>query len=144
MSHTILALDVGEARIGVAIGMAEHSLAVPKCVLTRKSRQADLDALIGLAQESQASLWVLGLPRQADDSLSSSALKIMSFAKRLAIASKLPVVFVDEWETTVEASELLLRADVSRKKRRAKIDKIAASLILERYFKYGPLDIKPD
>lgn len=142
MLKSILGLDVGDVRIGVAKGLPQHNMALPKCVLTRKGREADLKALADMALEEEAQLWVVGLPRQADDSLGDSALKIMSFAKRLSHASKLPVVFVDEWESTVEAQAFLLNADVSRKKRKQSVDKLAATVILNRYFAHGPLDIK--
>ena len=141
MKQSVLALDVGEVRIGVAICQPEVKLALPKCVIRRQGRQADLEALVNLARQEQSTLWVVGLPRQADDSLSESARKIISFARRLLHASQLPVVFVDEWETTAQAQELLLSADVSRAKRRKLVDKLAATLILERYLEHGPLDI---
>jgi putative Holliday junction resolvase len=138
----ILALDIGEKRIGVALGWPELTLALPKCVLPRLSRDRDIQALITMAAEEQSCLWVVGLPCQADDSMSPAARKILNFAARLQKASKLPLVFVDEWETTVEAQAFLLKADVSRNKRRQVVDKMAAARIMERYFRLGPLPDK--
>ena len=144
MKTTILALDLGQTRIGVAIGLPAATMALPKCVITRKNRQTDLEALLQIAQEENANAWVVGLPRQADDSLGPSAMKAISFAKRLKHVSRLPLYFVDEWETTVEAQQIMLAADASRRKRRQNVDKLAACLILERYFQNGPLDINID
>jgi putative Holliday junction resolvase len=135
----ILALDIGEKRIGVALGRPEFNLALPKCVLLRQSRDKDIQALLVLAAEEGAGLWVVGLPCQADDSLSPMAGRILTFAARLHKASKLPLAFVDEWETTAAASAFLLAADVSRRRRRQVVDKMAAALIMERYWQAGPL-----
>jgi putative Holliday junction resolvase len=135
----ILALDIGEKRIGVALGRPEMALALPKQVLLRQGRDKDIQALLSLAAQEQAVLWVVGLPCQADDSLSPMACKILTFASRLQKASGLPLAFVDEWETTAEAGAFLLQADVSRRRRRQVVDKMAAALIMERYFKVGGL-----
>lgn len=135
----ILALDIGEKRIGVAWGSPAMALAVPKCVLARQGRDRDIQILKAMALEEEACLWVIGLPRQADDRLSLMAEKILTFSARLGKASHLPVAFVDEWETTREASEFLLAADLSRGRRRQVVDKLAAALIMERYFRTGPL-----
>lgn len=143
-NQRILALDVGEKRIGVAVGDSSQLMALPRCVLLRQGRELDIKALKQMAEEEQASLWVLGLPRQADDSLGASALKILGFARRLYRACKIPMVFVDEWETTVQASQVLLQADVSRNKRRKAVDKLAATFILERYFAGQVIDIDMD
>jgi putative Holliday junction resolvase len=136
-----MALDIGAKRIGVASGDSALGVALPKCVLPRQNRDADLKALKAMAQEDGIGLWVLGLPRQADDSLGEAAQKVMQFARRLGGASKIPTVFVDEWETTVEANNFLLSRDASRRRRRRTVDKLAAALILERYFKSGSLKL---
>ena len=141
MNRNILALDIGEKRIGIAIGNRELAIAMPRCVLHRKNRDADLAALMNIAREEQAAGWIVGLPRQADDSLGESARKVLGFARRLQQFSKMPLCFVDEWETTVQAQDILLSADMSRQRRRQVVDKLAASLILERFFKYGALDM---
>jgi putative Holliday junction resolvase len=94
-----------------------------------------------MAQEDEIGLWVLGLPRQADDRLGEAAQKVMKFARRLGGASQIPIVFVDEWETSVEANNFLLSMDASRRRRRRTVDQLAAALILERYFKSGSLTL---
>jgi putative Holliday junction resolvase len=136
-----MALDIGDKRIGVATGDSDLALALPKCVLSRKNRDADLRALKALAREDEIGLWVVGLPRQADDSLGEAARKVMQFARRLGDASKIPTVFVDEWESTVEANNFLLTMDASRRRRRQTVDQLAAAIILERYFKAGGLNL---
>lgn len=129
----ILALDLGARRIGVAVSDRSGTLAQPLCVLQRKNRDADIKAVGRLVREQEAGLLVVGLPRQADDSLTEMGRRMQSFGRRLGRVLEVPVEFVDEWETTVEAQEALLAADASRRKRRQVVDKVAAGLILRRY-----------
>lgn len=133
----ILALDMGEKRIGVALSDAEARLASPLTVLPRRSRDENVRAIGELAAEHGAGLIVLGLPRKSETELGTTAEAIQRFGMRLQKALKLPVVYVDEFETTVRAQEALLTADVSRAKRRDKVDKVAAALILESYLARG-------
>lgn len=129
----ILALDVGTKRIGVAISDVEQRLASPLCVVRRKNRDTDIIALRRLVAEHKPVLIVVGLPLATGDRVGESAKKAMSLGKRLAKATGLEVVYQDEAETTVEAMEAMLTADLSRAKQRDKVDKVAASLILSRY-----------
>jgi putative Holliday junction resolvase len=129
----ILALDMGEKRIGVALSDAEARLASPLTVLPKRGRDENVRAIGALAAEHGAGLIVLGLPRKSDTELGASGEAIQRFGKRLGKALKLPIAFVDEFETTVRAQEALVAADVSRAKRREKVDKVAAALILEAY-----------
>ena len=128
-----MALDVGTKRIGVAISDVEQRLASPLCVVQRKNRDADIIALRRLVAEHNPVLIVVGLPLASGDQVGESAKKAMSLGKRLAKATGLEVVYQDEAETTVEAMEAMLAADLSRAKQRDKVDKVAAGLILSRY-----------
>ncbi len=133
----ILALDLGSRRIGVAVSDPGRHLAQPLCVIQRRNRDSDLRAIGELVRKHQVGLLVVGLPRQADDSLTPAGQGMLRFARRLQRALGVPVETVDEWETTVEATRLLLEADVSRRGRRRVVDKLAASLILKRYLEQG-------
>ena len=130
---TILALDVGTRRIGVAISDEERMTANPLLVLERTSRDKDIAALRTICVEHRVTLLVVGLPLASGETVGESAAKAMSLGKRLARAAKLPVEFVDEAESTVEATEALLEADMSRDKRRKVVDKVAAAIILRRW-----------
>jgi putative Holliday junction resolvase len=129
----ILALDMGEKRIGVALSDAEARLASPLMVLPKRGRDENVRAIDELVTTHQAGLIVLGLPRKSESELGPAAEAIQRFGNRLEKALKIQVVFVDEFETTVRAQEALLEADLSRVKRREKVDKVAAALILEAY-----------
>ena len=134
----ILALDVGKVRIGVAISDAEETTASPLTVLERKGRDATVRAIGELAAKHRARLLVVGLPKNLDESLSPEGEAIFRLGKRLMRALGLKVVFVDEASTTVEATDALLDADMSRAKRREVVDKVAAALILQRYLDGDP------
>ena len=133
----ILALDLGTRRIGVALSDPGRRLAQPLCVIQRRNRDADLRAIAELARRHEVGLIVVGLPRQADDSLSPTGQAMLRFARRLQRMLDMPVETVDEWETTVEADQVLLEADLSRRGRRRVVDKVAAGIILKRYLEQG-------
>lgn len=129
----ILALDVGTRRIGLALSDQERRLAQPLCVLERKNRDNDVARMLELIRRHRAGLLVVGLPKKSETELGPSAEKALSLGRRLGRAAGLEVIFVDEFETSQEAEEALLEADLSRSRRREVIDKLAASLILQRY-----------
>jgi putative Holliday junction resolvase len=133
----ILALDMGAKRIGVALSDAEARLASPLTVLPKRGRDENVRAIGALVAEHGVGLIVLGLPRKSESELGPAAEAIQRFGNRLQKALKLPVAFVDEFETTVRAQEALLEGNVSRAKRRDKVDKVAAALILEAYLAGG-------
>lgn len=129
----ILALDLGERRIGVAVSDPARRLALPLTTIAHVNRDVDLAAIAAMAAEQGAGLIVLGLPRRTDDTEGPEAAKVRRFGQRLQRFLGLPVAYVDEWETTVEVHQRLIAADVSRGKRMRLVDQLAAALILERY-----------
>ncbi|MBI5523108.1 MAG: Holliday junction resolvase RuvX [Desulfarculus sp.] len=129
----VLALDLGHKRIGVAVSDPDRAIAQPLCVIERAGRDQDVAAIGQVAVAQEATLIVLGLPRRTDDSLGPEAGKALTFGKRLGRVLGLPVAYVDEWETTVEAQALLISGGASRARRRQVVDKLAAALILQRF-----------
>jgi putative Holliday junction resolvase len=132
----ILALDVGEKRIGLAVSDPLGITAQGLGVLTRKNRQTDLDRLLEVAREWQVQKIVVGLPRHMDGRLGSAAPQILELVEILQKALEVEVVTWEERLTTVEAERVLLQADVSRKRRRQVVDQLAAVLILQNYLDY--------
>lgn len=128
-----MALDLGERRIGVAVSDEARLTANGLTVLERRNRDADVAALGRLAAEQEAVELVIGLPLDSRDRVGPAAEKVLRLGRRLERALNLPVSYVDEWETTVQAHEALLAADASRARRRRVVDKVAATLILRRY-----------
>src|SRR3990172_2617088 len=133
MAEIILCLDVGTKRIGVAksdaLGVAAHVL--PK--ITRKSDEQAVKAISSLVKEEQAGRIVVGLPINLNDTLGPAAERVQSFADRLKKEVSVPVEFWDERFSTAEAERFLLEADLSRRKRKAKIDSLSAQIILQSY-----------
>ena len=129
----ILALDVGEKRIGLAVSDPLGITAQGLEVLTRKNREADLARLVEVAREWGVQKIVVGMPRHMDGRLGSAAPKILELAQSLGEALGVEVVPWEERLTTVEAERVLIQADVSRKRRRQVVDQLAAVLILQNY-----------
>lgn len=129
----ILALDVGEKRIGLAVSDPLGITAQGLEVLTRKDRAADLKRLLEVAREWRVQQVVVGLPRHMDGRLGHAAPAILELAQALAEALGVELIPWEERLTTVEAERVLLQADVSRRRRRQVIDQLAAVLILQNY-----------
>jgi putative Holliday junction resolvase len=129
----VLGLDIGEKRIGIAVSDALGCTAQGLTVLQRNGADDDIGAIQELIDTSQVSEVVVGLPKNMDGSLGEGAQKVMSFVSKLEESLSIPIVLWDERLTTAEATRVLLQADVSRKKRRTVVDKIAAVLILQGY-----------
>ncbi len=129
----ILALDLGSRRIGVALSDPEARVASPLCVLPRRGRDHNLRAVRELVQRHGVRQVVVGLPCRRPGELGQAARRAVRFGRRLERFLGIPVHFIDEYETTAEAEEALLEADLSRRRRRQVVDKVAASLILRRF-----------
>ena len=129
----VLGLDIGEKRIGIAVSDALRCTAQGVTVMQRSDADDDIGAIQELIDASQVSEVVVGLPKNMDGSLGQGAHKVLSFVSKLEESLSIPVILWDERLTTVEATRMLLQADVTRKKRRKVVDKIAAVLILQGY-----------
>ncbi|MGI6731239.1 MAG: Holliday junction resolvase RuvX [Anaerovoracaceae bacterium] len=135
----IIALDVGDKTIGVAL--SDDLLLTGQGLMTiqRIGIRKDADKVLDLVKEYQCSIIVVGLPKNLDGSNSIQTEKVYEFANMLSnkIRSQgmknVKLVFEDERFTTVIAERVLIQADVSRKKRKDVIDKQAAVVILQGY-----------
>jgi putative Holliday junction resolvase len=126
---SVLALDVGERRIGVAV--SEGLLATPHGVIRRRSKAEDFAAVARLVTELRAEKVVVGLPLSLNGDVGPQARRVMRYAQALARALPVPVELYDERYSTVTADELL--AEGGRKRRRTPIDAAAAAVILQEY-----------
>jgi putative Holliday junction resolvase len=129
----ILALDVGEKRIGIAVSDPLGITAQGLAVLTRRGKDADLASLLEVAREYRVQEIVVGLPLHLDGRPGRQSQEILSLAAALGEALGVPVTPWDERLTTMEAERVLLAADVSRRRRRQVVDQLAAVLILQNY-----------
>lgn len=128
-----ICFDIGDKRIGVAVSDPFCEMALPLETYYRKNFNKDLDYLINLAKSRYADVIVCGLPLNFDGSRSLQTEKTESFIEELKKRTDIKIVTEDERFTTLEARRVLLEADVRRQDRKAVIDKIAASYILETY-----------
>lgn len=126
----IVALDVGEARIGVAVCDEFELLATPRVVIHRKSTAAALNAVVAEIERADAGLVAVGLPVSFDGQLHAQARAIQSFAAKLRPRLRVPLIFVDETLSSVRAEERLREAGVRGPRIRERIDAEAAAVIL--------------
>jgi|UniRef100_A0A7C3SKV1 putative Holliday junction resolvase len=129
----ILALDVGEKRIGVAVSDPLGLTAQGVEVLERKGWESDLTRLLEIARQYGVQEILVGLPRHLDGQLAAQAEEILKLAHSLGEALGVPVTPCDERLSTKEAERVLIAADISRRRRRRVVDKMAAVLILQAY-----------
>jgi len=129
----VLALDAGDKRIGVAVSDPLGIIAQGVTVITRKNLEADLKEIEKIIGEYKAESVVVGMPINMDGTKGKSAEKVNEFVETLKSRLSIPVYTYDERLSTKESEKFLISADVSRKKRKSVIDKMAAQLILESY-----------
>jgi putative Holliday junction resolvase len=129
----IVALDVGQARIGVAACDASEALASPHSVIRRTSNAAAFAAVARIVAELGAELVVVGLPVSLDGALHGQARSVQSFAEKLRRRLPVPLVYADETLSTWRAEELLRASGVRPERIRERIDAAAATVILQEY-----------
>ena len=129
----VLALDVGEKRIGVATSDELELLASPRGVIRRQSTAQALDAVARAVGEAGAGLVVVGLPVSFDGQLHAQARRIQAFADKLRRRLDVPVIFADETLSSVRAEEQLRAAGVRPERIRERLDAAAAAVILQEY-----------
>jgi len=131
-----LGLDVGDRTIGAAVSDETGTLATGLKTVRRVGPRKDLQAVAGLVRSHDVGEVVVGLPRSLDGSVGPQARKVLSFMDELRPVVGVPVVPWDERFSTVVAERTLIEAQVSRKDRRAVVDKVSAILILQNYLDY--------
>lgn len=136
-----LGLDLGTRTLGIAISDLTHTIATT--YKTIRYDDGDFDFLIHELNEiifcEKISKIVLGLPKNMNNTLGESAIRCLDFKDLIEKSLGVEVVMQDERLTTVEATNYMIEANVSRKKRKKKIDSLAANIILQSY-----LDRKKD
>jgi len=128
-----MGIDYGSRRIGVAISDPSSTMALPLATIEVKTDQSHIDAIRKLADDYRVERVVVGLPYNMDGTLSESGTKIMEWARTLQEILQRPVILWDERLTTFEAHGVLDNLKIKGSKRRAKVDQVAASLILKEY-----------
>ena len=127
----IVGFDIGQKRIGIALSDLLGLTAQGVKTYHRKNLEADYQYLVQFIKENDVGSMVVGLPKNMNNSLGFKAEEIQNFIAGLTQRVDMPVFWVDERLTTVSAERMLVDADISRKKRKNVVDKIAAVLILQ-------------
>lgn len=129
----IMALDVGSRTIGIACSDALLMTAQGIETIRRTSLENDFNRLRELISEYEVHELVVGMPKNMNGTKGERAVKTEEFVEKMKAVIDLPVTFWDERLSTVMAERQLIAADVSRKKRKGVIDKMAAVVILQGY-----------
>ncbi|MDU2581282.1 MAG: Holliday junction resolvase RuvX [Veillonella sp.] len=129
----IMALDVGSRTIGIACSDALLMTAQGIETIRRTSLENDFNRLRELISEYEVHELVVGMPKNMNGTKGERAEKTEDFVEKMKAVIDLPVTFWDERLSTVMAERQLIAADVSRKKRKGVIDKMAAVVILQGY-----------
>ena len=127
-----LGLDLGTKTLGISISDKTGMIASSLTIL-RHNEEYDslLDALEGIIKDNEVEGLVLGLPKNMNNTIGERAEIALKFKDMLEERFKLPVYMQDERLSTVEAENILLTNDTSRKKRKKVIDSVAATIILQ-------------
>lgn len=130
-----MGLDVGSVTVGVAISDALGWTAqgIETITINEQAKQFGYDRVKELAEQNEVTKIVVGLPKNMNNTIGERAEASQKYAEVLESRTGIPVVLWDERLTTAAAERTLLEADVSRKKRKKVIDKLAAIMILQSY-----------
>jgi putative Holliday junction resolvase len=132
-SMRLMALDIGERRIGVALSDPGQMLARGLRVITRGSRQADASLIGSLVREHEVEKIIVGHPLRLDGSAGEQARQIEAYARELQQDTGIPVLLWDESYSTERAREAMIEAGRKRKERKERLDAVAAAVILQDY-----------
>lgn len=129
----ILALDYGSKRIGVALSDELGMTARGLTTIVRKGRPRDMERISSLVDEYGVETVVIGYPLRLDGTEGIQCKKVSRYAEILGAHLSIPVVTWDESLSTKEAEDILIEANMKRRKRRDVVDKVAAAIILQGY-----------
>lgn len=136
-----LGLDLGTKTLGIAISDLTHTIATSYKTIRYEENDYEylLKELEKIIKDENINKIILGLPKNMNNTLGESALRCLEFKEKINKELNIEVIMQDERLTTVEATNYMLEANLSRKKRKQKIDSLAANIILQSY-----LDRKKD
>ena len=128
-----LALDIGSKRIGIAVSDLTGLYAFPLTTILRKNISDDIDKIYKLLIEKEAKELIIGLPISLSGNEGIQAEIVRSFGKLLDDNIDIPIFYVDERYSSVQAEDRLINAGVSPSRNRKRIDAAAAAIILQSY-----------
>jgi putative Holliday junction resolvase len=132
MNERIVALDIGDVRIGIAVSDPTRTIASPVEVITRVGWGPDTRKIRAICDRYETNIILSGLPLNMDGSEGFQAAKVRDFCAQLEKAG-LTVLFQDERLSTVSAEDALLEGNLSRSERKKNVDKVAAAVFLQQW-----------
>jgi len=129
----VLALDVGDKRIGMAVSDPMGITAQPVGTLDRSKTAAPIDEIVETARSYEAGAIVVGLPKRLNGTSSPQTEKVEVFLEELRKQTDIPILTWDERFTTRSAEASLIESNVRRKNRKKMIDCVAAQIMLQHY-----------
>ena len=130
-----LGMDLGTKTLGLSLSDSTGLIASPYKVIRYNNIDELINEVIEIINKEKVECLVLGLPKNMDNSLGFASARSLNFKKILEEKINMNVELVDERLSTVEAENILIDADVSRKKRKKVIDEMAACIILDTYLR---------
>jgi putative holliday junction resolvase len=130
---SVIALDVGSKRIGVAGCDGTGLIATGLMTIDRQSLELDLETIRQLIADRAATILVLGLPYKMDGALGAQAKRVQKFGNRLGKSLGMTVEYVDERLTSIAAEESMVAAGISLRDHKGEIDRRAAAIILQQW-----------
>jgi len=129
--QTLIGLDLGTKTIGIAVSDIGFNFANPRPVLKRVKFGKDAEMLLDIFQRESAGAAIIGLPLNMDGSSGARAQATRAFVRNMNALTSVPFIFWDERLSTVAAERRMIADDVSRAKRKERIDSAAAAFILQ-------------
>ena len=129
----ILALDHGTKRMGIALSDETKTIAQPLEFIPAEPFANFLTRMKEIIREKQVDQILIGMPRNMDGSYGPAALKVQEFVAVLKDALAIPIKTWDERLTSAQANRFLIQGQVRREKRKEKVDKMAAAILLQSY-----------
>ncbi len=130
-------IDFGTVRIGIAISDPERKIASPYENYTRRGERDDVRRFRRLVEEESIRLFVVGLPVHLDGRESEKSREARSFGQWLAETTGVTVQFFDERFSSYQAEEALLAAQLTKKRRKQRLDMLAAQIMLSAFLESG-------
>ena len=126
-----LALDIGEARVGIAVSDATGTLAMPVKVLPAQEVLGNARSFRYIIEDYEPDVLVCGRPETLAGEDGPQAQRVIEVAEKIALATGLPLEFIDERLSSREAKRILREQGLSEREMRGKVDSVAASLFLQ-------------
>ncbi len=133
VSMRALGIDLGKVRIGTAVSDYDGRMALPSITIDARGLMKNVAAVLTLAEKSEATLIVVGMPVKMDGTLGPAAEFTQRFVQALREGTDIEVATWDERLTSSQANKLMVSADVSRKDRKGAVDSMAAAIMLQSY-----------